>query len=113
MNQNYKIPNRIKNLCTKEFLILFKQELINKFKYLTEDSSYWSDYCYVTSTYGFQEALENACVKHPYSHMGKGIMNYVETLDWYDYDIFCDDLVMLMVKCGVIEKGFLDEDDES
>ena len=113
MNQNYKIPNRIKNLCTEEFLTLFKQELINKFTYLTEDSTYWSDYCYVTSTYGFQEALENACERHPYLHMGKGIMNYVETLDWYDYDIFCDDLVMLMVKCGVIEKGFLDEDDES
>ena len=40
-------------------------------------------------------------------------MNYVKTLDWYDYDIFCDDLVRLMVKCGIIEKGFLDEDDES
>ena len=113
MNQNYKIPNRIKNLCTEEFLMVFKQELINKFKYLTEDSTYWSDYCYVTSTCGFQEALENACVKHPYNHMGKGVMNYVKTLDYYDYDIFCNDLVMLMVKCGVIEKGFLDKDDES
>ena len=113
MNQNYKIPNRIKNLSIEEFLMVFKQELINKFKYLTEDSTYWSDYCYVTSTCGFQEALENACEKHPYSHMGKSIMNYVETLDCYDYDIFCNDLAMLMVECGVIEKGFLDEDNES
>ena len=113
MNQNYKIPNRIKNLCTEEFLTLFKQELINKFKYLTEDSTYWSDYCYVTSTYGFQEALKNACEKHPYSHMGKSIMNYVETLDCYDYDIFCNDLVMLMIKCGIIEKGCLNQTGES
>ena len=51
-------------------------------------------------------------MKHPYVHMGKGVMNYVETLDWYDYDIFCDDLVTLMIKCGIIAEGILDEDDE-
>lgn len=109
MRMNYKMPNRIKNLCTKEFLIVFKKELMKVFDFITEDSTAWSDYFHVESTGGFYTALENACNNHPYRHMGIGIWRYARSLDWYDGDLFDDELINLMVKHNIIKAGSVED----
>lgn len=113
MRPNYKIPNRIKNLCTKDFLTIFKKELMQTFDFLTEDSTAWSDYFHLESTCGFYTALENACNNHPYKHMGTGIWRYANSLDWYDGDLFDDELINLMVKYGVIKEGSVEDYESS
>ena len=109
MTKNYKIPNRIKNLCTEEFLEIFKQELMKVFDCLDDESTAWSHYFHIESTCGFYDALKIACEKHPYQHMGVGIWRYARSLDWYDGDLFDDELINLMVKYGVIKNGSLEE----
>lgn len=109
MRENYKIPNRIKNLCTSKFLFIFKEELMKVFNTITDDSTAWSDYFHIESTCGFYRALENACNRHPYPHMGIGIWRYARSLDWYNGDLFDDELVNLMVNQGIIKDGSAEE----
>ncbi len=49
----------------------------------------------------FYESLESACKKH---NLVKAIYTYATKMPWYDSDCFDDDLVLEMVKRGVIEK---------
>ncbi|MGL5329953.1 MAG: hypothetical protein ACRDD7_11840 [Peptostreptococcaceae bacterium] len=104
MKDNYKIPSRISRLMTKEFLHIFKSKLDEVFQ-LEPDATAWSCYYHLESTGGWYDAFNYACDNHPSPHLGVGIKRYYNTLDWYDGDIFDDELAELMVKKGVIKKG--------
>lgn len=106
----FKLPNRKKKLLTKEFLLDFKNEIINMHKetdrqrgctdYLDyEQESYLSFYAQIESTVLFYNALEKACKKH---NLTKAIYEYAKNMPWFDSDCFDDDLVLQMVDKGII-----------
>lgn len=107
----FGLPNRKKKLLTKEFLTDFKNELIerdkeyNKNKGNTEyidytNETYLSFYGQIEGTFLFYNALENVCKKH---NLTKAIYEYAKNMPWYDSDCFEYDLVLEMVKKGVID----------
>lgn len=105
------LPNRKKAILTNEFLITFKEELINIFTKNDirqdrdpldyENETYWNFYQAVESTCGFYEALENACKKH---NITKAIYEYSKNMNWYESETFDSDLTELMVKRGIIKE---------
>jgi hypothetical protein len=106
----FGLPNRKRNLLTKEFLQTFKEELITIFfkngkgdnsNIDYENKTYYGFYGNVTSSYVFYEALKIACQKH---NISKAIYEYAKKMPWYDSDYFNDDLVLEMVNKGVIKK---------
>ncbi len=102
-----KLPNRKKAILTNEFLTTFKDELINVFSKNGDDrdlakETYWSFYSYVEESYGFDEALKNACKKH---NLMKAIYEYNKNMKWYESDIFAGDITLLMVERGIIKEG--------
>jgi len=107
----FGLPNRKRNLLTKEFLQTFKKELIkidteHNEKYDRppldyEKETYYSFYGQVAGNGLFYEALRNACEKH---NLIKAIYNYAQKLPWYDSDCFDDDIVVEMMNKGLIEK---------
>jgi hypothetical protein len=105
---DYKLPKRKKNLITKEFLQTFKQELDDVFndKPKVKQCNYWNFYTHIENTSGFYKALLNTCEKH---NLTKAIYIYACKLHWYDSDMFDSELVLLMVKYGVIEEGNISE----
>lgn len=111
----FGLPNRKKNLLTKEFLQFFKEEIIridneSNQKYDRpqldyEKETYYSFYGQITGTGLFYDALKSACEKH---NLTKAIYIYTQKMPWYDSDYFDEDLVIEMVTKGIIEK---DNDD--
>ena len=105
----FKLPNRKKKLLTKEFLMDFRNDLINmqneydnKNGNITDwdkDGSYYGFFGEVASTYMFYDSLLRVCKKH---NLVSAIYNYAKKLPWYDSDTFDDDLVLEMVNKGVI-----------
>ena len=98
------ISKRKRALLTDEFLKTFKSEIESIF-----DSSHFSYetklatlYTSIGNTYGFNVALQKACIKH---NIVKAIYEYGESLEWYDSDNFYSDLAELMLNRGVISKG--------
>lgn len=106
-----KLPNRKKAILTNDFLITFRDELIDVFtkngdnRDLTKET-YWSFYSYIEESYGVDKALEIACKKH---NLTKAIYEYGRNMVWYEYDEFAKDLIKLMVDRGIIEEGEYDE----
>ncbi|AUN01515.1 TPA: hypothetical protein ACXDAY_002204 [Clostridium botulinum] len=108
----FKLPNRKRKLLTKEFLQTFKEEIIkrdieynkkhNRSQLNYENETYYSFYGQIEGTGLFYEALKNACERH---NLVKAIYKYTLKMPWYDSDCFEEDLVLEMVKKGVIEKG--------
>jgi hypothetical protein len=106
----FKLPNKKRNLLTKEFLQTFKEELIKIFSENDkknnrnidyENETYYGFYGQIESTGGFYESLKNACEKH---NLIKAIYEYELKMPWYDSDCFDDDLMLEMVHKGIIKK---------
>lgn len=100
-----KLSNRKKKLLTNDFLMTFKNELIEVFSKDYEDltnATYWSFYSWVEESCGFDEALRNACRKH---NLTRAIYEYQRRMAWYESDRFAGDLTLFMVERGVIEEG--------
>lgn len=111
--EKFKTPNRIKNLCTKEWCEIFKNELDRIFK-LNPDETCDCTYFHLEATSGWYGAFKNACDKHPHKHMGVGLFRYYEPLPWYDSDLFDDEIMELMVdKLNIPRKDVGDYLDET
>lgn len=104
----YKIPNRIKNLFTDDFLTDFVCEVNKTFNINPVEVCNW-DYYYITSTYEWCKSLMKACDNHKYKHMGVGIKRYYKSLSWYDSDLFDGDLVDIIVSKGLIRASSYEE----
>lgn len=107
----HKIPNRKKNLLTKEFLQDFNTSLLEIFKEELENITlinYWSFYQAIESTCGFRRALKLTCEKH---NITKAIFNY------YQCDSFDSFLTILMYQQSVILEGnsedYFSQDDQN
>lgn len=102
----FGLPNRKKKLLTKEFLTDFKNELIRLDKENTgknrnyEKETYMTFYGQIESSYLFYKTLKNVCKKY---NLTKAIYEYAKNMAWYDSDYFDDNLVLEMVKQGIIE----------
>jgi hypothetical protein len=111
----YKIPQKIKDLITTDFLLDLKNNLIEIFnpsQYGDSEVTYANFLVYIQGTYGWSKAFEKSCERFNL----KNIAEYRKTLEWYDLDLFDDEVCLLMIKKRVINEGILedynDEDDE-
>lgn len=93
----YKIPQGVKAKFTKEFMEDFLKELIRIFN-LSEPISYSDSLLYLESTYGWVDAFRCICQKYKLEN----ILTYYDNLEWYDSDLFDDEVGSLMIKYGLI-----------
>lgn len=106
---NYiKLPNRKKQLITKEFCEDLRDNLIKLAIENDKTRGYYIDYsneCYmgfyssILGTSLFYEALKETCIKH---NVVKAIYEYANNMEWYDSDCFENDIALRMVELGVI-----------
>ena len=103
-----RLPNRKKQLITKEFCEDFKTILIERAIENDKNRGHEIDYtkeCYmgffgsIQGLYLFYEALKDVCIKH---NVVKAIYEYAKRMNWYDSDCFDDDLILRMVELDVI-----------
>ena len=103
----YEIPKHIKELITLEFLKELRNQLFRIHGYsidtFAEDSILFSP-----STGGWCTSFSKACI----STNSKELHNYWDSLEWYDSDIFDDELSNMLVENGLI-LGHLSEIIES
>lgn len=105
----YGLSKRKRNLLTKEFLEDFKQEIINVFSkndishgkepYDYSNETYMGLFGQLEGTSGFYTALRTTCKKY---NLSKAIYEYLNNMPWYDSDLAEDNIVLEMVRKGVI-----------
>ena len=92
-----EIPENIKTLITLDFLKEFRNQLSRIYGYsigtFAEDSI-----PYDVSTTGWSTAFGKTCI----NTNNKKLYNYRETLEWYDYENFNDELVEILIESGLI-----------
>ena len=93
----YNIPEDIKKLITKEFLIEFRKQLFIINKYSLRDFVD-EGVCINTSTSGWYTSFYNACVN---TNLNK-LVEYQKTLDWYDSDIFDSEITNMLADNNLI-----------
>lgn len=103
-----KMPNRKRNLLTRDFLAAFRDELIKQdiksgrthtFDY--SNANYYNFYGFLEGTGLFYDALEITCEKY---HLTNAIFQYLGNMTWYDSDRFIADIFSEMLHQGIIEK---------
>lgn len=96
----YKIPQEIKVEFTKEFMTYFLARLAIVFD--LEDSMLDAEHLFnLEGTCGWVVEFKNACQKYNLEY----IFVYYDQLEWYDSDLFDDELGNLLVDYGLI-RGF-------
>lgn len=99
----YKIPNRKKKLLTKEFLLCLKEEIdLRTISNLEVTTTYWGFYLHIAGSDEFIKALQVTCEKF---NVKKGIFDYAINLLEEEFELFIEELVLLMVDKGVILEG--------
>lgn len=94
----YTMPQEIKEKFTKEFISDFLNELVIIFD--DKPINYIDEAFAFTGTVGWDMAFMIACKKHELSE----VVEYYHELEWYESDMFDDELVSLMMECGFIKK---------
>lgn len=94
----YKIPQEIKEKFTKEFMVDFLINLVQVFN-LNEPISYDDDIAYLESSGGWVVAFKNTCREHNI----KDVLMYYDGLEWYDADLFDNELGNLLVEYELIK----------
>lgn len=94
----YTIPQEIKEKFTKEFIADFLNELVIIFD--DKPINYIDETFAFTGTVGWDMAFMIACKKHGSSE----VIEYYHDLEWYESDMFDDELISLMLDYGLIEK---------
>ena len=101
-DMKYKMPKEIKDKLTKEVLSDFPNKFIDVFNLEPNSTlTYYGDMAYSEGTYGWQKAFDYACEKHGLND----VIEYVDELEWYDYDLFCGEVSDLLLEYGLIEEG--------
>lgn len=94
----YDMPQKYKDMCTKEFLIVFRNELIRMNRWYSLDSFADEGIPMSTSTCGWAAALYKACQITDTMEL----YDYWRTLPYYDSDIMDGQLADMLVDKGVI-----------
>lgn len=104
----YGLPNDIKDLITNDVLLLFAENLkrnwcdeISDINNLTA----WNFYYHVESTVGWSKCFDEALLQNGDDYTIDRIMGYQKNLDWYEWDIFCNEITQLMIDRGIIIEG--------
>lgn len=96
----YKIPQEIKAEFTKEFMAYFLAVLAIVFD--LDESMLCAEYLFnLESTIGWSKSFKCACKKYNLEH----VFVYYDQLEWYDSDLFDDELLSLLIDYELI-KGF-------
>ena len=96
----YKIPQEIKAEFTKEFMAYFLARLAIIFD--LDESMLCSEYLFnLESTNGWEKSFKCACQKYNLEY----VFVYYDQLEWYDSDLFDDELLSLLIDYELI-KGF-------
>lgn len=103
MEENYTIPQHIKDKFTIDFCKEFVRQLDlvfsdNRWNY---EKTYWSFYSYHESTIGWHNAFDGTCRKFGVPE----IIDYFDSLDWYDGDKFDAEFDEILCDLGVIPVG--------
>lgn len=100
---SYKIPQEYRSMCDKKFLEVFRHELYKIYNLSLQDFS--SDSVLIDGgTCGWNTAFGMACLKTNKSELFK----YYITLDWYDSDLFDEEIRILMEEYKLVLKGTLE-----
>jgi hypothetical protein len=101
---NYKIPDDIKKLITKEFLSNFRDELYKISNFSLEDF-YMDTLVHYESSSGWDTAFGLACIS---SNLDE-LYRYTQTLPWYDWDLFCSEVDDMLLENKLMLDGFFDD----
>ena len=86
LHYSIDIPdNIIKDISGESFIRDFKYKLCEKFNIMYARLG-MADMVYIEGTYGWQEAFDYACTRNNLPH----VKEFVDSLEWYEYDLFCD-----------------------
>ena len=102
MNENYKCPEWIINKFTKEIMLEFKVKLCDVFSKSLDGSTELTQFYIdgISSTYGWSDAFKYICNKFNL----QDVLEYQDKLDWYDWDIFVDDINNLLFDFGIVRR---------
>lgn len=98
-NYKYEMPKEIKDKFTKEMLLDFIEDFIDIFDCKGE-VTYYEDMAYSEGTIGWHNAFTRMCRKYELDD----VIKYVDSLEWYDYDWFCDGFSNLLLGFEVIKE---------
>ena len=100
MAKEYTTPQTIKDKVTIQFATLFLKKLIEIFKVDSYDEKRLRNlidiidiYMHSPSTFGWTKAFYEACDETGLLELKK----YCDALEWYQFDIFCDDISKLCI----------------
>lgn len=104
----YELPNDIKDLITNDILLLFVENLKRDYYYSISDINNltaWNFYYHVEYTVGWSKCFDEALLQNADDYAIDRIMKHQKSLDWYDWDIFCNNITQLMIHRGIIIEG--------
>lgn len=93
---DYKMPTEIKSRFTKEMLLDFRNkrnEIFGREDHMS--NTYWT---WEEGTAGWHMAFEYMCKKYGL----EDILDYIDSLEWYDYDKFNSQVSDIMVEYGLV-----------
>lgn len=112
----YQIPIEFKNKFTKEIMKDFRKLVIDTFKQNDinqgrlpvdyENETYYSWWLFMEGTGGFYESFEYICNKYNLQE----ILEYYQTLPWYDSDLFDSEFGDLLVSYKLVDLGNPDDE---
>ena len=86
LHYNVDVPDGIiEDISKKSFMRDFKYKLCEVFNIIYSKLG-MADMVYIEGTYGWQEAFDYACTRNNLPH----VADFVDSLEWYEYDLFCD-----------------------
>ena len=86
LHYNVDVPDDIiEDVSKKSFMRDFKYKLCEVFNIIYSKLG-MTDMVYIEGTHGWQEAFDYACTRNNLPH----VADFVDSLSWYEYDLFCD-----------------------
>ena len=84
----YSLPQELKDLITNKFSAMMIDELKKVFKYANDKKNIIGILHMNAGTSGVHEAFKNTC-----NNLGLDYFLSASKLDWYDYDLFMDEVL--------------------
>lgn len=100
---NYEVPEGIKNEFTKEVMAYFLEELIETFPYIGHTPTMLDDIFNMEGTGGWYESFKKTCINYGL----EDILHYYNGLEWYDSDMFDDQIGDLFLEYGLVDETII------
>lgn len=94
----YDIPEKYKTLLTKEILEQFARNLLAVFPQCDDAYTLF----FLESTNGWVDAFSRAINVQATNNKYRELLDYYFELEWYDLDMFNDELLDLMIEFGIL-----------